>query len=70
MTISELKQWEDKTVVLHFFDGEITTAKIDFIDAEHEDIIITVLQSNRRYENADRSAFAVLAAQIQRVDPA
>ena len=70
MTISELKPWEDKTVVLHFFDGEITTARIDFIDAEHEDIIITVLQSNCRYENADRSAFAILAAHIQRVDPA
>ena len=70
MTISELKPWEDRTVVLHFFDGEITTAKIDFVDAEQEDIIITVLQSNRQYENTDRNAFAVLAAHIQRVDPA
>ena len=70
MTIGELKLWEDKTVVLHFFDREITTAKIDFVDAEHEDIIITVLLSNRQYDDADRSAFAILAAHIQHVDPA
>jgi hypothetical protein len=35
MTIIELKTWQDKTVVLHLHDGEITTAKIDFVDEEY-----------------------------------
>lgn len=69
MTISELKPWQDKTVVLHLFDGEITTAKVDFVDAEYGDIIVTVLASSRHYENADKSAFAIPAAHIQQVDP-
>ena len=47
----------------------VTTAKVDFADAEYEDIIVTVLASNRQYEKADKSAFAIRAADIERVDP-
>jgi hypothetical protein len=70
MTTGDLKPWEDKTVVLHLYDGEITTAKVDFIDAEYEDVIVTVLASNRHYERAKERAFAIRAADIQRIDPA
>jgi hypothetical protein len=70
MTISELQPWKDMTVILHLLDGEIATAKVDFVDAEYEDIIVTVLASNRQYEKADKSAFAIRAADIERVDPA
>ena len=47
MTITELKPYEDKTVILHLHDGEIATAKIAFVDAEYEDIIVDILQTNR-----------------------
>lgn len=69
MTISELKIWQDRTVVLHLHDGEITTAKIDFVDEEYEDIIVTVLTSNRHYEQPSDRAFSIRASDIERIDP-
>jgi hypothetical protein len=57
MTIDELKPWQEKTVVLHLYDGEITTAKVDFVDAEYEDIIVSVLTSNRHLRAARRTSF-------------
>jgi hypothetical protein len=68
MTIDELKPWQEKTVVLHLYDGEITTAKVDFVDAEYEDIIVSVLTSNRHYERPGELALAIRAAEIQRID--
>jgi hypothetical protein len=47
MKIAELKPYEDKTVILHMRNGEITTAKIAFVDAEYEDIIVDIVQTNR-----------------------
>jgi hypothetical protein len=69
MTIDELKPWQEKTVVLHLYDGEVTTAKVDVVDAEYEDIIVSVLTSNRHYERPRELArFAIRAADIQRID--
>ena len=70
MTIDELKPWQDKTVVLHFYDGQITTAKVEFVDVEHEDIIVSVLSSNRHYERPKEQAFEILAADIEHLVPA
>ena len=67
MTMTELKSWQEKTVVLHLFDGEVTTAKIHFVDEEYEDIIVTVLTSNRHYEQLGKAAFTIRAADIERV---
>ncbi len=47
MKITELKPYENKTVILHLLDGEIATAKIAFVDAEYEDIIVEIIQTNR-----------------------
>jgi len=47
MKVAELKPYEDKTVVLHLSDGEIATAKIVYVDAEYEDIIVDMVRTNR-----------------------
>jgi hypothetical protein len=47
MKITEFKPYEDNTVILHMREGEIATAKIAFVDAEYEDIIVDVVQMNR-----------------------
>jgi hypothetical protein len=67
MTIDDLKFWQNKVVVLSLRDGEITTAKVDFVDLEYEDIIVTVLVSNRKYEQPSERAFAIAAADISSI---
>jgi hypothetical protein len=47
MTVAELKPFEDEIVTLHLRDGEIATAKIAYVDAEYQDIIVDVLSTNR-----------------------
>jgi small nuclear ribonucleoprotein (snRNP)-like protein len=47
MTITELKPYEDKTVILHLRDGEVATAKIALVDAEYEDVIVDIVETNR-----------------------
>ena len=47
MKITEVKPYEDRTVILHLRDGEIATAKIAFVDAEYEDIIVDIVRTNR-----------------------
>ena len=47
MKITEVKPYEDRTVILHLRDGEIATAKIAFVDAEYEDSIVDIVQTNR-----------------------
>lgn len=70
MTINELRPWLDKIAVLHLCDGEITTAKVVFVDAEYEDIIVSVLTSNRDYVQPEKNAFTMRSADIERVTPA
>ena len=62
MKITELKPYEGKTVILHMSGGEIATAKIAFVDAEYDDIIVDIVQTNRpdAYQKPiGSSAFAV-----------
>ena len=47
INVSELKPFENRTVVAHLNDGEIATVKIAFVDAEYEDIIVDIVTTNR-----------------------
>jgi hypothetical protein len=70
MTINDLKFWQDKVVVLSLRDGEVTTAKVNFVDSEYEDIIVTVLASNRHYERPSERAFTIAAVDISSIEEA
>jgi hypothetical protein len=70
MTISDLKPYQDKTVVLRFRDGEVAKVKVAFVDVEHEDIIADIVETNRpeKYKAPLSScAFAILAADLSSV---
>ena len=47
MTISDLKSFQDCIVVLQLKDGERLRAKVQFVDAEYEDIILDVLETSQ-----------------------
>ena len=68
MTVAELKQFEDQTVVLHLTDGEIATAEVVFVDTEYEDIIVHIVTTNRplTYKDPSNAAYAIPVADIQR----
>jgi hypothetical protein len=46
MRIEDLKHFVDRTVTLRMTDGEITKAKVDFVDEEREEVIAAVLESS------------------------
>jgi predicted membrane GTPase involved in stress response len=60
MTLAEIRPYQDRTVILHLADGEITTATIVFVDAEYEDITVDVISTNRQdnYRHAG-AAYAI-----------
>jgi hypothetical protein len=62
MTIAEIRPYQDKKVILTLSDGEITTAKIAFVDAEHEDIVVDVICTNRPDNYRDSNAAYTIAA--------
>ncbi len=64
MRISDLKEYLDKTITLRMTDGEIVTARVDFIDEEHQDIIVEVLESTRSQPYNPACAYAIAAADI------
>lgn len=70
MTIAELKPYQDKTVVLRFCDGEIATVKVDFVDAEYEDIIVDIITTNRRdkYNGPSNAVYAIPVTDLASVD--
>jgi hypothetical protein len=70
MTIAELKPYQDKTVVLRFWNGEVATVKVDFVDAEYEDIIVDVISTNRRdrYTGPSNSVYAIPVANLASVE--
>jgi hypothetical protein len=69
MTITELRPFQDQTVILRLRDGEIATAKIAFVDAEYEDIVVDIVQTNRpeQYKGPPDSAYTIRAADIASV---
>jgi hypothetical protein len=57
MTIAEITPYLDKTVILRLSDGEITTAKIAFVDNEYEDIIVPTTSYPGRLEGRNLLAY-------------
>ncbi len=47
MTIEELKPYQDMTVLISMNDGELLTARVAFVDAEYEDIVVDIVHTNR-----------------------
>ena len=69
MTIAEIRPYQDKMVILTLLDGEITTAKIAFVDAEYEDIVVDVIRTNRPDSYRDsNSAYAIAAADLVSIE--
>jgi hypothetical protein len=71
MTISELKPYQDKTVVLRFHNGEVAKVKVAFVDVEHEDIIADSVETSdpEKYKVPISScAFTILAADLLSVE--
>jgi hypothetical protein len=57
MTIAEITPYLDKTVILRLSNGEITTAKIAFVDNEYEDIIVPTTSYPGRLEGRNLLAY-------------
>ena len=69
MTISDLKSFQDCIVVLQLKDGERLRAKVQFVDAEYEDIIVDVLETNQPEHYKDQNAcYTVPASDILTVN--
>jgi hypothetical protein len=68
MKISELKPYEDKTVILHWRNGEIAKVKIAFVDAEYEDIIVDIVQTNRPEDYQEPIGSSSFAIQLSDLD--
>ena len=69
MTIAEVRPYQDKTVILKLSDGEITTAKIAFVDVEDEGIVVDIISTNRpdNYRHSD-AAYAIAAADLVSIE--
>ncbi|HEY6466755.1 MAG TPA: hypothetical protein VIY69_12230 [Candidatus Acidoferrales bacterium] len=65
MTIGELQQFQDRTVLLHVLDGEILKAKIIVVDMEYEDLVVDVVETSQpeHYKGPD-ACYTVRAADI------
>jgi hypothetical protein len=55
MKVSELKDFQDREVILKLVDGETLRALISFVDGEYEDIIVDVLGTDKpeNYKTAE-----------------
>lgn len=62
MTISELKQFLDKTITLHMNNGEVTKVKVHFVDEEYNDLIVDVLETSSPERYRDRAAAYIFPA--------
>jgi hypothetical protein len=69
VTIAEVRSYQDKTVILKLSDGEITTAKIAFVDAEYEDIVVDIISTNRpdNYRHSD-AAYTIAAGDLVSIE--
>lgn len=46
MQIGEVRNLENKTVVLKLTDGELAIVKVNSVDVQYEDIMVDVLETN------------------------
>jgi hypothetical protein len=72
MTIEELRPYQDKTATLRLYNGEIATVKIVLVDAEYDDIVVEIIQTNRpqQYKGPAGSTYTIQAVDIASVDEA
>lgn len=70
MTIAELKPYQDKRVILHLHDGETATVTVTFVDAEYEDIIAEIIETNRpeKYKGPSNAVYTIPAADLASVE--
>ena len=70
MTISELRPYEHKSVILRMKDGEIASVKVAFVNEEYEDIFVDIIRTNRPQQYADLSsaAYAIKAEDIASIE--
>jgi hypothetical protein len=47
MTITELTPYQNKSVILRLNDGEIAKAKVVFVFAEYEDMVVDIITTDR-----------------------
>jgi len=62
MTLSDLKQFLDKTVRLRMANGETAKVRVLVIDEEYDDLIVDVLETSTPERYRDRSAAYTFAA--------
>jgi hypothetical protein len=70
VTIDQLREYQDRVVILRLPDSEVLKAKIDFVDLEYEDVVVDVLETNRpaKYTGPTNAVYAVMAAEIASVE--
>jgi hypothetical protein len=70
MRIAELRPYQEQTVVLRLHDGEIATVRVVFVDAEHDDIVVEIVHTNRpgQYKGPPNSWYTIRPADIASVD--
>ena len=69
MTRDELKQFEDKVVVLHLSNGERLKAELIFVDLEYDDVIVDLLETNQPQDyRYPKPGYTVPNAMIQSVE--
>lgn len=71
--IDILKENDNKTVILHLYDGEIVRAKVLFVSDSEKDVIVDLISSSaiERYEKSDvQPAFQYAFSDIDWVEPA
>ena len=71
MTLSDLKQFLDKTVTLRMTDGEIAKVRVRVVDEEYDDLIVDILETSSPARYWDRSAaYTFAASDIESAEPA
>lgn len=64
MTVEELTPYQNKSVLLHLKNGEIARAKVVFVFAEYEYMVVDIVNTNRpdKYTAGISSAAYVIQA--------
>ena len=70
MTIEQLQQFLDSKVILRLSDGEILTARINFVDVEYEDVIVDVVETSNpsKYRGPKNAVYTVKAGDVVSIE--
>jgi hypothetical protein len=66
MTIDQLREYQDRVVILRRTDSEVLKARADFVDLEYEDLVVDILETDRpvQYRGPKNAVYTVRAADI------